>query len=205
MNLKTIIIAVLTVLVVSCEDDSAFRAFDHAAQYKKEKIKIEEYISSHYYNPESGIFDSIKNGEVALVDDPNLIAKDTVYNDVNFTMYTYETVEGTGISPDNNDGSDSEYAVYSLENELYEDSQFQDELRTLVVGWQLGMSSFKAGDYDESDPTIPRQYFNSGEGLMIIPSGLAYQNFGSGGIAANETLIFKIVLRTVTELYEGNN
>ncbi|NIJ46043.1 FKBP-type peptidyl-prolyl cis-trans isomerase [Wenyingzhuangia heitensis] len=202
MNFKKIILAVLAVLVIGCQDDT--EVFDHAGQYKIEKVEIATYLATHYYNSENDQFENLVEGKTSLANDEKLKAVETNYNNIDYTMYTYETVVGTGNSPDTNDIVNIVYKLTSLENELYQENDVNDgflDLTTVIPGWQIGLPSFKEGTYDETtDPSIPRQYKDSGEGLMIVPSGLAYQNFGSGLISANETLVFKIVLRSVGQI-----
>lgn len=201
MNFKKIIMAAFAVLVVGCQEDT--EVFDHVAQYNKEKVEIDTYLATHYYDSDSDQFEDLVEGKTSLANDDNLKAVETTYLDIDYTMYTYETVEGTGNSPDANDIVNITYKLTSLENLLYQENDVNDaflDLTGLIPGWQVGLPNFKEGESNEDDPTLPRQYSNSGEGLMIVPSGLAYQNFGSGLISANETLIFKIVLRSVGQI-----
>ena len=216
MNFKYIFIAVLAALVMSCSDDDSVEDFDHAAQYETEKQEINDYLASHYYNSDVDLFEDLIDGETSLADDTSLVAIETTYNDIDYTLYIYETFEGiyvdeddsddsedggTKESPDDNDTVNVGYSLMSLENTVYQERSVQEtifSLSNLIIAWQIGLPYFKAGTFDESDSTLPRQYINSGEGFMIVPSGLAYQDFGSGDISANETLIFKVVLGTVT-------
>ncbi|MDO6737759.1 FKBP-type peptidyl-prolyl cis-trans isomerase [Wenyingzhuangia sp. 2_MG-2023] len=204
MNFRRIFYTVSTVVLIGCQQDS-IAVFDHQAQYDIDKVLIDEYLETHSYDATNDVFKDLEDGEIALKSDDNLINyKDTV-NEVAYDMYSYVTVTGTQENPDSNDIVNIAYQLTTLDDEssVIEESNTNDgfiSLSNTIEGWQVGMAAFKGGEVDETDPTTPRQFFNSGKGFLIIPSGLAYRNLGSGGVAPNKNLIFKITLRTVTQV-----
>lgn len=215
MKLKyTLLFFALTILFASCsnDDDTVVEDFDHVAQYEIEKDSLYGYLSTHYYNADTELIEDIDTEsttvQLALNLDSNLDSITHTLDDIDteYTMYVYHTSEGGGEEyPDDNDIVWTAYTLMDLENEVIQDVPFYDEpdfdLSGNIVAWQLGLPQFKEGTVDEeSDPTTPRSFDNPGEGFLIIPSGLAYQNFGSGSIPANETIVFRISLGHVEKV-----
>ena len=108
------------------------------------------------------------------------------------------TQEGDGVNPAAADVVSVEYEVYSFEGDLldtskedvaedggifnservYEPLQFQIGTNSVISGFQYATVLLDVG----------------GKGDFYIPSVWAYQNIGSGNVAPNQSLIFKIEL-----------
>lgn len=222
MNFKKICFALVATVIVSCDQTNSIEVFDHAAQYVTEKPMIDEYLATHYFDPVEKEIKEIDDDqtETALEEDTNLQALHSTVNDVDYTMYSYVYEQGLnedagnqdeGVvkgSPDADDTVNVAYKLSSLEKDsngneiVYEESTLNDVFLNikgdrLIKGWEVGLAVFRGGFASEPDPELPREYSGTGKGFMIIPSGLAYQNFGSRAISPNESLLFKIDLRLV--------
>ncbi|MGY5356030.1 FKBP-type peptidyl-prolyl cis-trans isomerase [Wenyingzhuangia sp. IMCC45467] len=218
MNFKKLCLAVATVVfAVGCDENNSIEQFDHAGQYVIEKPLVDEFLATHYYDDVDNEIKEIDNNQSSLSEDANLQTLTTTYNEVEFTMYSYVYEQGEneeagnqddGVlkgSPDADDLVNVAYKVSGIDGDVHQESDLNDGflyLDSLIEGWRVGMSVFRGGFASEPEDTEPRQYTGTGKGFMIIPSGLAYQNFGSGAISPNETLVFKIELRTVTSYGE---
>ncbi|GGF76370.1 FKBP-type peptidyl-prolyl cis-trans isomerase [Wenyingzhuangia marina] len=218
MNFKKLCLALVATIIVSC-DQNSLEEFDHAAQYVIEKPMIDEYLATHYFDPVDKEIKEIDADQTALEDDTNLQALHSTVNDVDYTMYSYVYEQGLnqdagnqdeGVvkgSPDADDIVNVAYKLSSItkkddegEYRVYQESTLNDVFLygdEVIRAWPIGLSVFRGGYANESDPTIPRQFSGTGKGFMIIPSGLGYLNGGSGAISPNESLLFKIDLRLV--------
>ncbi|MGY6650499.1 hypothetical protein [Wenyingzhuangia sp. IMCC45574] len=216
MNFKKVCFYVLTtVAFIGCEPDSGLN-YNHQGKYDTEKGVVEEFLKSHTYDAETGELVDLEAGDVSLFDDTaNLEKHEKTFNDVDYTMYSYITNQGVGNNPDDNDIINVEYRVHRLSknsetgeleesdtiDERYVSDNFFDLASTnLYVGWKLGFQSFKEGTVDESSPELPRQFSNEGRGFIILPSGLTHAVEGRPVDDSNTILIFKVALRTVTQV-----
>ena len=218
MNFKKLCFAFMVTIIVSCDQSNSIEPFDHAAQYVTEKPMIDEYLATHYFDSVEKEIKEIDADQTALEDDTNLQALHSTVNEVDYTMYSYVYEQGLnedtgnqdeGVvkgSPDADDIINVAYKLSSLEKDgngnekVYQESVLNDVFLysdELIKAWPIGLSVFRGGFSDETDPEIPRQFSGTGKGFMIIPSGLGYLNRGSGAISPNESLLFKIDLRLV--------
>jgi FKBP-type peptidyl-prolyl cis-trans isomerase FkpA len=99
-------------------------------------------------------------------------------------LYYIEKVQGTGDFPEVTDVVKVHYEGRLLSNDEIFDSSYERgepaefTLGQLIPGWIEGISYMKEG----------------GEATLIIPSDLAYGQYGSGSIPGYSTLIFEIEL-----------
>jgi len=74
------------------------------------------------------------------------------------------------------------YRGYFLDGTTFDQTQGNDTatfpLNGVIQGWQIGIPLFKKG----------------GEGILLIPSSLAYGRFGRGPVPPNTVLVFDIEL-----------
>ena len=218
---KNIFFSLLILLVlfcVSCKKDSALVVadpFDHEAQIPIDKELLDEYLSSHYYNTNDGLIWTIgSNGgdgiEEPLIDDKNLNSIEGIeYNGTvaTYTMYYYTENEGSGSGKEGYSRPspvDSVFVRYSgmlLDSTVFdakEDYPIWFQLSNTIQGWGRGVSKFKRGSFKENDSIADDyEFVNPGKGYLFIPSGLGYQNLGSGIIPPNAPLVFRIELDDV--------
>ena len=89
--------------------------------------------------------------------------------------------EGTGNYPQADDDVRVRYKGYTLDGAVFDQSDEEGvifNLQNVISGWTEGMQLFKEG----------------GEGILLIPSKLAYGETGSNSIAPNTVLIFDVTL-----------
>lgn len=211
MNFKKICLALVATVIISCEENT-IEQFDHAGQYEIEKPIIDNYLETHYYDDVEKEIKEVDATQAPLSEDDRLQTLYTTLNDVEYTMYSYVYEQGEneengnqdeGVvkgSPDADDLVNVAYKVFALDGTVYQESTLNDVFlyaEDLIKAWPTGLSVFRGGYSNEDDPEMPREYTGTGKGFMILPSGLGYQNFGSGLIGENESLVFKIDLRTV--------
>lgn len=92
--------------------------------------------------------------------------------------------EGTGNHPTSQDDVTVRYKGYTLEEEVFDQSEEEGitfNLQQVIQGWTEGIPKFKEG----------------GKGILLIPSKLAYGDSGSGSIEPNTVLIFDVELLTI--------
>ncbi|MDG2436180.1 MAG: FKBP-type peptidyl-prolyl cis-trans isomerase [Polaribacter sp.] len=80
----------------------------------------------------------------------------------------------------------------SISNSFDNNNGIWFTLNSVIRGWTFGYTKFKGGDNITDNGPIT--YENGGNGILFIPSGLAYSNQGKGPILANESVFFYINL-----------
>ena len=96
-------------------------------------------------------------------------------------LYYVETQEGVGKNPDVYSDVQIRYKGYLTNGSVFDESSnagIRINLSQVIAGWQQGVPEFKEG----------------GEGILLIPSYLAYGIRATGSIPANSVLIFEIKL-----------
>ena len=91
----------------------------------------------------------------------------------------------------------------SISNSFETNTNIWFTLDGVIKGWTHGFTNFKGGDNITSNGPIT--YENSGKGVLFIPSGLAYANFGSTTILPNECLVFHIELHDFVKDTDHDN
>ncbi len=204
MKIKNLIVLLVFGLVIfSCNKDDDSNDYDAAAQAIEDDNKLIDYLKSHYLNDDDAL-DTITNGEASLMDDARLKIQNLTHNDVAYKLYYFVKNEGSTISPS---AVDSIYATYT--GMLLDSTVFDSKttfswnigasaavLSGLIPGWQYGFTNFKGGTLvQNADESF--DFEDYGEGILFIPSGLAYGNSASGLIEKNTPLIFEIALKSV--------
>lgn len=96
-------------------------------------------------------------------------------------LYYVESKEGVGKNPDIYSDVQIRYKGYLTNGTVFDESAntgIRINLSQVIAGWQQGVPEFKEG----------------GEGILLIPSYLAYGSRATGVIPANSVLIFEIKL-----------
>lgn len=89
--------------------------------------------------------------------------------------------EGTGNHPASTDDVTVRYKGYFTDGSVFDQSDNAGvtfNLQQVIAGWTEGIPKFKEG----------------GEGILLIPSALAYGPDGNSSIPANTVLIFDVTL-----------
>lgn len=210
-------ILILLVVIFSCKkDDDNTVPHDPVAQEKIDDEKLIEYLQTHYYLPATqdehfGTVDTIMNGETPLMDE--VTTQEVTQNDIKYKLYYYKHGnEGVGESPTRFDSVFVKYKGFTLDSVKFDERASNvwfhfagsfDYINRRVTGngviqgWKAGFPNFKSGT-NISESGEPIKFENTGKGVLFMPSGLAYANYGSGiSIGANESLLFHIELSMV--------
>ncbi|MFL1013318.1 FKBP-type peptidyl-prolyl cis-trans isomerase [Flavisericum labens] len=224
MNVKKFSVLVVFAVLgfVSCkkDDDSVevpvIEIRDRAEQQDADMDSISKYLKSHYINldeliadADSGVEDIVivEVGENETVPDGYTsmeeavgAAKTTTYAEIDYEYYELEIRKGGGDeSPSFADTVQILYEGSLVLDDSVFDSKFVPDnnpldLTGLIPGWSRIIPEFNTAEsYTENgDGTI--NYFNSGLGVMILPSGLAYFSGSNIGIPSYSPLVFKFEL-----------
>ncbi len=210
MKFKNIFLVLFVVIMASCQDDDGVDIASPQEVFDLEKVGIDTFINRVYYDESSKIFKEIDEGQTSIKDDPNLSEVFLTTNGVAYTAYVYQIFEGKNTAPDSNDIVNVDFQLFSFsfneEGELSADTtnlnenQFFRNLGTEVNVFREALPLFKSGDVFESE-LAPRTYQDSGEGLLIIPSGIAPQINGDTVLIP---IIIRFKLRSVTLVANTN-
>ncbi len=132
-------------------------------------------------------------------------------NDIVHTYYYLSARDGEGLQPTVADSTLLKYEGMLLDGTLFDatPSFVWQELPFFLRGYANGISNFTSGTPEglttNNDGTS--SYSNSGIGLIIMPSGLAYflGNGPSGGIPSYSSLIFTVEIGNVIENTDSDN
>jgi len=99
-------------------------------------------------------------------------------------LYYVINDEGTGTAPTSSSNVTVAYTGYFLDGTVFDESDANGisfDLNKVILGWQEGITYFKEG----------------GEGVLLIPSSLAYGSNGTGPIPGGAVLVFDVKLISV--------
>lgn len=123
--------------------------------------------------------------------------------DVPHTLYYLEVREGEGVSPTVADSVLVNYEGLTLQGKTFDgvSNYVWQHLPNFLRGYQNAMAQWNAGTSDQlvQNPDGTSGYANSGVGLMVMPSGLAYFNSSASSIPAYSSLVFKVELGRIIE------
>jgi hypothetical protein len=184
-------LAVSTVIFSCSKDNNSSSNFDAAKQALEDDATLITYLQTHYLNDDGGIW-TIKNGEAPLMDQVKV--QNITKNDISYKLYYLKQADGITISPNRVDSVLTTYTGMLLDSTVFDASSrlIWLPLTGVIDGWSYGFTNFKGGT-----KVLSFSYENSGKGLLFIPSGLAYSNFGRSTIPPNASLIFQITLNEV--------
>ncbi len=206
-TLKIAFTILFAVLLVACGDNNNFGNidnFDHEAQALIDNDSIRSFLDKHYYDFNVDSIKRITSNQTPLSQDANLVTMNVTESDVDYELYVYKRREGSPTIdkgfPTVMDSVLVQYHGFSLEKTdslvefEYRGSPIWFQLNAVIRGWTHGFTNFKNGD-NNSGSNGPITFINGGKGVLIIPSGLAYRNTGTGiGTLINKSLIFYIDL-----------
>ncbi len=211
MKLKYLVLLFIAITTVfSCKDDDDDKEkHDPVAQALIDDDLLVEFLQSHYIN-EDKLVDTIMNNETSIYNSDKLSIQNITENEVSYKLYYYTDFEGVGENPTRNDSVQMLYRGFTLdsikfdENLSFTSTKSWLELTSVIQGWRYGVPHFKSGD-EVSFPDESFGYENTGEGILFIPSGLAYGNGGTVSIAPNEVLYFYISVGKVVRADTDND
>ncbi|TRX42102.1 FKBP-type peptidyl-prolyl cis-trans isomerase [Flavobacterium restrictum] len=203
---------------------------DFAVQYATDLINIEQYLNTFSITVTNDpgatddqdvvftkITDPATQPSIMSYKDnlgyPRLTSRDVPLHGIVYKLYYLVLREGSGSKPCNVDGVLTSYRgdyleqitadkVTTLTATKFEELKFPQtylSLYSTITGWGEIFPQFKTGTY-ASNPNGTVSYNDFGAGVMFIPSGLAYYNYGSGTIPAYAPLVFSFKLYEIQRL-----
>jgi FKBP-type peptidyl-prolyl cis-trans isomerase len=200
-------IVALIAIVYACEETMPgpiVDDFDHEAQALIDNDSLVSFFTKHYYDTSIDSVKTLISGVTPLSQDSNLKMMDVTENEIDYKLYYYVHNEGTPTidkgKPTVMDSIFVKYDGFRINNTDSITPRFEVRetpiwftLNAVIRGWSYGFTNFKNGDNVTDNGPIT--FENGGNGILFIPSGLAYRNSGtSGAISRNENLIFYINL-----------
>lgn len=208
--------AIVTILIYSCGTSTTTPVddFDYEAQALIDNDTLVKFLKTHYFDTSVDSVKALVSGQTALYDDTSKLKSMIVTDfDVDYTLYYYVNREG---SPDPDKGyptvMDSVFVKYygqrivrtdSLSASVDTNSNIWFTLNGVIRGWSHGFTNFKGGKNITDNGPIT--YENGGNGVLFVPSGLAYSNTGQGPIQPNECLLFYIDLYDIVKDTDHDN
>jgi FKBP-type peptidyl-prolyl cis-trans isomerase FkpA len=208
--------AIVTILIYSCGTSSTTPVddFDYEAQALIDNDTLVKFLKTHYFDTSVDSVKALVSGQTALYDDTSKLKSMIVTDfDIDYTLYYYVNREG---APDPDKGyptvMDSVFVKYygqrivttdSLSASVDTNSNIWFTLNGVIRGWSHGFTNFKGGKNITDNGPIT--YENGGNGVLFVPSGLAYANTGQGPILPNECLLFYIDLYDIVKDTDHDN
>ena len=209
---------ILSAIVYACSDSPAAVAvddFDHEAQALMDNDSLIKFFKNHYYDTTIDSIKPIITGFTSLYDDTSKLKKMEVkFDDINYEMYVYVNNGGDPIpNKPNPTILDSILVNYHLGYfkdtisytplQKLETARWFDPRTIVVEGWLHGFTNFKGGKNETNNGPIT--YVGGGNGILFIPSGLAYRNVGGGSVPPNANLIYYVNLFDIVENTDHDN
>ena len=200
-------IFILSILFYSCDDNivtTPVDDFDHEAQSLIDKDSLSSFFTKHYYDTSIDSVKALVAGQTPLSEDVNLKLMNVSENEIDYELYYYvNNIGSPSIDkgfPKSVDSIFVKYEGFRINNTDSITPRFEIRetpiwftLNSVIRGWAYGFTNFKNGDNVTNNGPIT--FDNGGNGILFIPSGLAYRNAGTTGlIRSNENLIFYIEL-----------
>jgi len=198
MKIKNILfILILGLVIAACnkDDDDDYNAVEQAVIDDEALV---EYLQTHYLNEDDGGIWTIDDGQSSLYDDPRLGVDEITEDEIDYKLYYLVEDEGKNFAPTRYDSVYTTYTGMTLDSLVFDSRSTPVwlSLASVIKGWSYGFTHYKSGDI-VINPDESFYYENYGQGILFIPSGLAYGNVGSNSIEANSPLIFQITCQEV--------
>lgn len=220
----SLLFLIVTLVVLSCKKDDDGDILpvvvirDRTEQQMADNDSIIKYLTNHYYNSselgvsnlDAGIQDiviteliegeALPDGHTLLIDAVGT-SKKTIYEDTNYEYYVLNINQGGGTeSPTFADTVQILYEGFELDNAVFDFKFFPDknpfDLTGVITGWSRIIPEFNVAESFVINDDGTTNYYNSGLGIMFLPSGLAYFNGTgpTGGLNSYSPLVFKFEL-----------
>ena len=230
MSLRKIGFFILSFVLVfsSCKKDDSVAGTvtieirDREEQQLADNDSLIDYLGTYYYNAgelaeiglDAGIQDIIIS-EIKVDDEyqllmDNVVKESVTYEDTVYDYYVLELNLGGGIeSPTFADTVQILYEGTLLDNSVFDFKFFPDDnpldLAGVITGWRRVIPNFNVAESFVINDDGLVDYFNSGLGIMFLPSGLAYFSGAPTGIPSYSPLVFKFeLLRTGENDHDGD-
>lgn len=220
----------VSLFVFSCGDNN-FEPFDHKVQAAKDNDSLVKFFKNFYFDKDLNKLSPIIDGKTSLFDDDKLKTIDVRFSDVDYKLYAYVAIEGSGINSPTiadsvlvNRGFLSFTNATEFEGISNSDQTWINPFGSIVggvlasgeiEGWIQGITAFKEGiQVNLEDSNNPISFSGAGSGFIFIPSGLGYRNqqfqfrLSNGSdipILANTNLIYIVNLLKVNSGTDHDN
>ena len=200
-------------LIVSCSKNNTNETAplnDYATQYTTDINAIDGFIDTHFLTFDADYnvtFDTIlpSTTHSSIRTDTAFELKDTTVAEdgINYKIYFIKFREGGTLTNPGKRPTQVDSVRVSYRGTLLKGATKQFDvaetpvwfkLQEVVTGWSHIIPNFKTGTYTGATGTTPASYSDFGTGVMFLPSGLAYYNFGAGTIGAYTPIIFSFKL-----------
>ncbi len=208
MKIKYLFLATaLLVLFFSCKkDEDNLEPFDHVAQALKDDETIRTYLETHFYIPPAndehfGEVKKIEANETPMIN--QAVEQEVNFSSISFKIYYIkDTPDGVNMAPTRIDSALVNYKGLLLDeaktvfdkNESY--TFWANLYGGVINGWTYALPNFNSG-INVTTIGMPFEFDQTGKGIIIIPSGLAYRNLGTATIGANEPIMFHVEMALV--------
>lgn len=208
MKIKNLLfLLILAAVIFACNKDD--KVTDPIEQAVVDDKALIEYMQTHYLNEDDGGIWTIDAGQSSIYDDPRLSVDEITENDIDYKLYYLVEAEGSEDSfyPSPVDSVLTTYTGMTMDSLVFDTSRGAlrwFSLVSVIKGWSYGFTHFKGGDL-LLNPDESFYYENYGQGILLIPSGLAYGINGSSSIPGDTPLIFQMTLQDVNEADHDND
>lgn len=203
----------LSILLIgyACNDDNfgvQVDDFDYEGQALVDNDSILVFLENHYYNDAIDSVQPLVTGATSLLNDSRLIIQDVTDFDVDYKLYVFVKSVGNPV-PDKGYPTEVDSVLVKYKGQYFNSTvqliDFDERtvnplwltLNSVIRGWSYGFTNFKGGENITNNGPIT--YANGGKGVLFIPSGLAYGQFGTTGIPPSSSLMFYIELYDIVE------
>lgn len=188
-NLSLLVLMLLIFSACSSDDDRGGVSIRDEQEVKEEnETSIQDFLSTHYYKMEANpsnpnfqriVFDSISNGEEAIIDSEYLNVKTVSFNDKDYDIYYLKIREGaaTERKPSFADSTLVTYEGFTLSNKIFDVSPnpVWFDLTQIIPGFYRILPEFRGGTGYVTNPDGTVTFNDDfGIGAMFIPSRLSY-------------------------------
>ncbi len=211
------LVTTLFVLIYSCDDNNRgivnpYADVDHKELAISDNDSIVAFLKNHYFDTSIDSVKAITSGQVSMYTDGKLETVDVNFNDIDYKLYVYISQQGQPkIDKGNPTKADSVFVKYSgrqISTTTSLGGTFDSNtsgtwftLLNVINGWSYGFTKLKGGELKKDSNggpfNGPITYLNSGKGVLLIPSGLAYSSSdlnNINNILVNKNLMFYVDL-----------
>ena len=208
-----IITVVFFIFLLGCKKDTSEEVRDPNEQIAEDEAALVTYLQTHFYNYED--FEAAPNDysiritldtiadtnsdKTPLFDQVTSKWVDVTYKGevIPHKLYYLVAREGKGQNPTKVDSTYIRYTGNLLDGKSFDNREtpIWFDLTSVVTGFREGVPYLKSGSYSvNSDGTF--NFFDFGQGIIFMPSGLGYFDRAQGLVPQYAPLIFRISLYT---------
>ncbi len=226
MMKNTVFAALVLLLIVSCKKDddeiTVTPPRDRGEVQLESEANLQAYLETHFYNYEEFAnppadfdykikFDTISGAnadKIALIDHENMIKRDYLYRETNYSLYVLIARQGEGLQPTFADSTFVNYQGNVLGGDRFDATvtPIWLDLASTIFGFGNGLKELKGGTGITQNEDGSFNYENDyGIGAVFIPSGLGYFSGVGTGYSAYSDFVFRFNLFSVVPDTDDDN